>query len=60
VVYVFELSLALFHLALYSKISKIHLNFWEHFNTCGISLTNNLPSVGMKDSTLCDFNELIF
>jgi hypothetical protein len=56
VVQIIELGLALFQL----KISKIHLNFWEHVNTCGISLTNNLPSVGMKSSTLWNFNELSF
>jgi hypothetical protein len=34
--------------------------FWEHVNTCGISLINNLPSVGMKASTLWNFNKLNF
>jgi hypothetical protein len=34
--------------------------FWEHVNTCGISLINNLPSVGIKASTLWNFNELNF
>jgi hypothetical protein len=32
--------------------------FWEHVNTCVISLIKNLPSVGMKASTLWNFNEL--
>jgi hypothetical protein len=32
----------------------------EHVNTCGISLINNLPSVGMKASTLWNFNKLNF
>jgi hypothetical protein len=56
----FKLGLALFHLILYFKISEIHLNFWEHVNTCGIILINNLPSVEMKASTLWNFNELNF
>jgi hypothetical protein len=31
---------------------------WEHVNTYGISLIKNLPSVGMKASTLWNFNVL--
>jgi hypothetical protein len=47
-----ELGLALFHLILYFKISEIYLHLGKHVNTCGMSLIDNLHSVGMKDSTL--------
>jgi hypothetical protein len=47
-----NLFLALFHPILYFKISEIHLNFWEHVNTFGISLINNIPSIWKKASTL--------
>jgi hypothetical protein len=33
---------------------------WERVNTCGVSLIDNLPYVGMKASTLWNFNELNF
>jgi hypothetical protein len=47
-----ELGLALFHVVLYFKFFEIYLNLGKHVNTCGISLIDNLPSVGMKASAL--------